>query len=188
MANQDIEIEIKFPLLNPVEVKKFLEENSEAISKDVFQKDTYFIPAHRDFLEPEFPYEWLRLRETNKGNSITYKHFYPENAEKTDYCDEFETKFENAESLKKILLALDMKEVIVVEKSRSSWMFEEVEIAIDEVENLGSFIELEATLGYNDPIEGKKFLYSILEKLGAQVGEEDLRGYPYLIWADKAKK
>ncbi len=187
MAHQDIEIEIKFPLRNSPDVRKFLDSNGTIISKAITQKDTYFVPVHRDFLEPEFPYEWLRLRETNEGSLITYKHFYPENVEKTDYCDEFETKVEKAGSIKKIFKSLDMREVVVVEKSRDSWLFEQVTIAIDEVENLGSFIELEATLPYEDSQEGKKYLYSVLEKLSADLGQEDLRGYPYLIWEKQSK-
>ena len=188
MANNDIEIEIKFKLLNKEEVRDFLDKNGESTSKNVTQKDTYFIPAHRDFLEPEFPYEWLRLRETNKGAYITYKHFYPENVEKTDYCDEFETRVENAESIKKIFGSLNMKEAVVVSKSRDTWIFEDVEIAIDDVEGLGSYIELETTLPYDNPVDGKDYLAAILEKLGAKLGEQDFRGYPYLIHAQLLKK
>lgn len=82
MAHQDIEIEIKFPLLNVEEVIKTLNKEGKLLSKDVFQKDTYFTPIHRNFLDVKYPFEWLRLRESKKGTFITYKHFYPENAEK----------------------------------------------------------------------------------------------------------
>lgn len=73
----------------------------------------------------------------------------------------------------------------MVEKTRSTWMYKEVEVAIDEVKNLGTFIELEATVHHVDPKAGKKDLYKVLEDLKAEVGEEDLRGYPYLIWESK---
>ena len=63
MANQDVEIEIKLPLNNPKTVKKFLNKQAKIISKNVFQKDTYFVPPHRDFLNAKYPFEWLRLRE-----------------------------------------------------------------------------------------------------------------------------
>ncbi len=188
MANQDIEIEIKLPLENPEEIKKFLNENGKLISKDVFQKDTYFVPAHRDFLNVKYPFEWLRLRESQKGFSINYKHFYPENAKKTDYCDEFEAKIKNVEAVKKIFHNLDIKEAVIVEKVRTTWIFKEVEIVIDEVKNLGSYIELETTTHFENPQEGKKFLYKILEKLNAKVGEEDLRGYPFRILENKGYK
>ena len=181
MENKDIEIELRFPLKNPKDVINFLNTNAKPISKDLFQKDTYFTPIHRDFLNVKYPYEWLRLRETNKENSLNYKHFYPENVEKTDYCDEFEIKIDNIELMKKILLNLNFKKIVVVEKSRSTWMFKDVEIAVDEVKDLGSYIELEAKNHFEDPKKGKEYLYSILEELNAEVGEEELRGYPFMV-------
>ena len=47
--------------------------------------------------------------------------------------------------------------------------------------DLGEFIELEAQKHYNDPKAGKEYLYSILNELNAEVGEENLRGYPFQI-------
>jgi predicted adenylyl cyclase CyaB len=74
---KEIEIEIKLPLKNPAEVKRFLDEHAQPLSADVFQKDVYYVPAHRDFLGVQFPYEWLRLRKSAKEACITYKHYYP---------------------------------------------------------------------------------------------------------------
>ncbi len=188
MAHQNIEIEIKLPLKNPNEVKLFLNEHAELVSQNVFQKDTYFVPAHRDFLKVPYPFEWLRLRESAKGVSINYKHFYPENVAKTDYCEEFETKIENVEAMQNIFHGLDMKEAVVVEKVRTTWMFETVEIVIDEVKDLGAYIELETTTPFEDPQSGKRFLFEILTKLYAEVEEEDLRGYPFRILEKKGYK
>jgi predicted adenylyl cyclase CyaB len=188
MANKDIEIEIKFPLKNPAEVKEFLNENAKLISDDIHQKDLYYIPAHRDFLAVKYPFEWLRLRKSPKGAFITYKHFFPENIKKTDYCDEFETKIDNFEAMEKMFKSLDFKEAAVVEKSRTTWMFEEVEVVIDEVADLGFYIELEATGNFGNPQDGKQYLYQILKKLNAEVGEEDLRGYPFKILENKGYK
>lgn len=181
MSGKDIEIELKFPLLNTDEVIKFLDDNAQSVKKDISQKDSYFIPAHRDFLGVKFPFEWLRLRESEKGFSLDYKHFYPENVEKTDYCDEFQTKLEDANSMRKILKNLDFNESVIVDKIRSTWLFKNVEIAIDDVKNLGKFIELETTKHFDDPKEGKEYLYAVLKELNAKVGEEDLRGYPFRI-------
>jgi adenylate cyclase, class 2 len=180
MAHNDIEIELKFPLNNPDDVVNHLNTLTQR-SKKVFQKDTYFSPVHRDFLSPEFPFEWLRIRETDKGFSVNYKHFYPPNTKETHYCDEFETSINSAELIKKIFSKLDFKELVVVEKERSTWEIEGVEIAIDLVKDHGAFIELELMKHFEDPIEGRTYLYDLLKKLNANTGVEDLRGYPYLI-------
>jgi len=181
MANNDLEIEIKFPLTNASEVKIFLNKYAKLISENIPQKDSYYTPFHRDFLAPKYPYEWIRLRQSQKGMFITYKHYFPQNSKKTDYCDEFETKVDNIKSLEKIFKSLDFKQITVVNKTRTTWLFEEVEVVIDEVRNLGFFIELEATKNFKNPKDGKEYLYQILKKINAKVGDEDLRGYPYKL-------
>ena len=181
MTNKDIEIELKFPLLNADEVIKFLNVNGKAEKKGVYQKDTYYTPKHRDFISYEYPYEWLRLRESAKGASLDYKHFHPEGVKKTDYCDEFQTEISDISSFKKILKSLDFKEIVVVEKNRDTWMYKDAEIAIDNVNNLGRFIELELKKQVEEAKEGKDYLHKLLRELNAKVGEEDLRGYPFRI-------
>ncbi len=185
MAHDNREIEIKLPLHNPEEVRAFLDVNAECSAKDVFQKDTYYILPHRDFLKKDYPYEWLRLRETAKWYSINYKHFYPENVKLSDYCDEFESKIENGEAMKKIFTNIDLQEAVVVEKHRTTWLFNDVEIVIDDVAGLWAHIELETTTAFDNPQEWKKYLYQILEKLNVHVGEVDLRWYPYRLLEQK---
>ncbi|MFH1588961.1 MAG: class IV adenylate cyclase [archaeon] len=188
MGNKDIEIEIKLPLQNPEEVKEFLNKNAKLISENIYQKDSYYVPIHRDFLAVKYPFEWLRLRKSPKGMFITYKHFFPENVKKTDYCDEFETKIDNFEAMEKMFKSLDFKDTAVVEKSRTTWIFEEVEIVIDDVTDLGFYIELEAKRSFENLQDGKPYLYEVLKKLNAKVGEEDLRGYPFRILENKGYK
>jgi predicted adenylyl cyclase CyaB len=183
--SKDIEIEIKLPLLNPSEVRLFLNSHAKLISENVYQKDSYCVPQHRDFLAVQYPFEWLRLRLSPQGSFITYKHYYPPNSEKTDYCDEFETKVDNLASMEKILKSIDIREMVVVEKKRTTWTLDDVEIVIDEVTGLGTFMELEAKRDFQDPQSGKRYLYKVLERLGAHVGDEDYRGYPYRIMAHK---
>ncbi|NMC35535.1 class IV adenylate cyclase [Candidatus Beckwithbacteria bacterium] len=185
MNPNDIEIEIKLPLKNPEEVIAFLQKKAKLLAKNTHQKDIYYTPKHRDFLATKYPYEWLRLRHSSKGNCITYKHYYPENTKVTDYCDEFESSLDNISVLEKILTSLDFKTLAVVDKNRSTWDYKQVEVAIDEVKDLGSFIELEAKRQFPTPQAAKEYLYEILEELHAQVGKEELRGYPYLLLAKK---
>ena len=106
MATGDIEIELKFPINNPEELAVFLDANATPKQKNVRQVDTYFTPAHRDFLAMKYPYEWLRIREEEKGAVLNYKHFHPENVMKTDYCVEIETPVKNSE---RFFLALTSK-------------------------------------------------------------------------------
>jgi adenylate cyclase class 2 len=187
MSYNNTEIEVKFSLFNVEEVINFLNSNAEKISENILQKDTYLTPQHKNFLDTEFPFEWLRIRESNKGICINYKHFYPENKKEIDYCDEFETKVIDPIIIK-ILSCLDFKELVVVEKKRTTWIFKNVEIAIDEVNELGKFIELEITTHFDNPKKAKEFLYELVNEIGANVGEEDYRGYPFLLLEKRGYK
>ena len=82
-----IEIEAKFELLNVKELFKILEElekenNAKLVEKDEIQKDTYFTPNDRNFLDKRPVAEWLRTREEKGKYSITYKNWAKEDEEK----------------------------------------------------------------------------------------------------------
>lgn len=185
MNANNIEIEIKFPLLNKEEIIKFLDKNAEIINKNEYQKDIYFTPIHRDFLNVKYPFEWLRTRENKKWATINFKHFYPENTKKNDYCDEYETKVEDINIIKKIFEQLDIKERVIVEKTRDSWLYKDVEIVIDNVTDLWYFIELELKKHVVDYKEWVVYLHEVLKKLWAKLWEQDFNWYPYLILAQK---
>lgn len=189
MSDAPIEIELKFPLKNPEEVLARLDQIAKPISKGVVQKDSYFVPAHRNFLESEYIFEWLRLRETENKKTLNYKHFYPENVKVTEYCEEFQTNIDNVEALKKIFDHLNFRPLIVVDKKRSTWIYKDIEIAIDEVKELGSFIELEAKENLvktgKDANHVKEIMRNILQELNAEIGDEDLIGYPWRLVEEK---
>ena len=79
---------------------------------------------------------------------------------------------------------LDFKELVVLEKSRSSWNYKNVEISVDEVTGLGYFIELEAK-NFNSIEEAKEHLYNILNELNIRIGEQHFKGYPHPLLEKK---
>lgn len=110
MANKDVEVEIKIPLdeNNISNIKGKLDKIGKFI-KTIKQKDEYFIPSHRNFMEPKYPFEWISIRERGDKVILNYKHWYPENVENGTHCDEFETLIDNSEQLKKIFLLWILK-------------------------------------------------------------------------------
>ncbi len=61
------------------------------------------------------------------------------------YCDEYETPVEDLKTLEKILTTLDFRIITVVDKVRTTWKYKDYEIAIDAVNDLGNFVEIEYT-------------------------------------------
>jgi adenylate cyclase, class 2 len=188
MSNNDREIEIKVPL----EKSEFSKVRENLRKMAVFvnrskQVDDYFTPAHRNFVEPRFPFEWLSLRRRGDKVILNYKHYYPENTETNTHCDEFEAEVNNPEKLEKILSAIDMKKLVTVEKERETYNYNnDFEIALDTVKDLGHFIEVEAMKDFGSVESTRERLFEFAKKLGiVSISNADKRGYPFLMMAKK---
>jgi len=181
MSLKNIEIELKFPLYNSGEVKKELNAIAQIEKVDDYQKDIYYVPAHKNFFEEKPVSNRLRLRESQKWYSLDFKHYHNTSDVTSSICDEFAVKLDNIESFKEIFKRLDFKELIVVDKTRNTWRYKDVEIAIDEVKELWIFIELEASGDFEDEESATKHLYEVANELHLEIGEQDFKWYPYLI-------
>lgn len=184
------EIEIKYTLENPQIFIKILDEI--AVFKGKYnQTDTYYNPPHVDFLQnPENISKWLRIRCQNGNSTINFKSFYPEESFPKTHCDEYETKVASVEILQSILKALGFKPLITINKIRHSWSLNDIEISVDTIESLGTFVELEYK-GTREDVNGiLDYLKQTLSDLTDTVGEPMIHGYPHLMmlkngWFDK---
>jgi len=183
MAHNNIEIEIQVNIENVQPLLSFLETEG-TFKHEIRQVDEYFSPAHDDFLALRPVSRWLRIRQTEKGNSLNYKNWYFDEAGKSsNYCDEFETKIEDVAATKKILEALNFKNIVIVDKTRKIWEFEDFEIAIDSVKDLGNFVEIEY-IGKDENIDPKKVTKEMITFLKSlEVGKitRNHVGYPFLM-------
>ena len=143
-----IEIEAKFELLNVKELLKILERlekynNAKLVEKDEMQKDTYFTPNDRNFLDKRPVAEWLRTREEKGKYSITYKNWAKEDGENAKFkCREVEINVDDIEAIREIFDVLKAKELVVVEKIRTSYLYKDIIISIDIVEKLRKFCRI----------------------------------------------
>lgn len=182
MANNNIEIEIQVNIENPKPLIEFLKKNGD-FQSEKHQVDEYFSPAHRDFLGVRPVKEWLRLRDADGKYSINYKNWHLDENGKSHYCDEFESKIEGMEQVRKILSALNFKSLVAVDKLRKIWTYKDYEIAIDSVRNLGDFVEIEY-IGKDEKIDPKKItgeMVDFLKKIGCKKITRNYVGYPFLI-------
>ncbi len=179
MAAGNIEIEIRI-LLDEAEFKR-VKQGLGKIAKFVktsHQIDEYFNAPHRNFLSFKFPNEWLSIRNRDGKVILNYKHFYPENMEITTHCDEFETEVKDEKSLRSILGSLDFKPLMTIEKEREYYVYnDEFEIVMDNVKELGFFIEIESLKNFGSHEETKNKLIDFARQLKIDVSNAEPRGY-----------
>lgn len=183
MAHNNTEIEIKLKISQDeyLNTKNLLEKIAvfKKISK---QSDQYFTPENKNFIEPQFPFEWLSLRSRGDKTIINYKHWHPENSKNVTHCDEFETEIDSLENIKKIFEVLNIKNLVTVQKERLVFEYQdEFEIGLDQVNDLGFFIEIETIKDFGSVDIAREKLFNFAQMLNLDISNPDMRGYPYLL-------
>jgi adenylate cyclase class 2 len=179
---QYTEVEQKYQVRDTAALKAALEERGAKPGPATRQVDTYYNAPHRDFLAPDTISEWLRLRESDYGDSINYKQWLPAEAVIKTHCDEFETPVEDIEALRRTLQALNFTTMITVEKVREEWTLPGlVEVAFDTVTGAGDFVEFEFKGEAADAQAAITQLDAFIADLEVELGERINRGYPHIL-------
>jgi predicted adenylyl cyclase CyaB len=130
MSHQNIEIKAR--CINATEIRNYLFEKNAQFKGVDMQTDTYFnVKKGR-----------LKLRQGNIENSLIY--YNRENIADPKMSEVHLFQVENNSELLKVILTNANGIKVVVKKKREIYFIENVKFHIDEVEGLGSFIEIEA--------------------------------------------
>lgn len=160
-------IEIKAKVPNLEILRRKVEKLDVKETNEIFQEDTFF-KTEKGRLK-------LRIFSNNKGELIYYVRANSTGPKRSDY---FMYKTNEPKILKKILeFALGIRGV--VKKKRLLYIVGNTRIHLDEVKNLGSFIELEVVLsaGQNEN-EGKVIANDLMAKL--DINKKDLIDKAYI--------
>ena len=154
---KEIEIRCKVSQNDYNNVINILKKNQIKLNESR-QKDVYYCSS--EYVEnnnsKNCPYI-IRIRESDRGAKLTYKSFVNGGS---SWIEE-ETGIDNISATNAILNYLNQKSYLEIEKDRISGKFEDIEINIDKIKNLGAFIELEVI---HDDIEyGKKLLRDFIK-------------------------
>lgn len=181
----DIETEIKIKISEDEfkNLELFMKKNAKFLNESR-QIDRYYQPSYRKFLkeDEEIINEWLRIGIRGNKKILNYKNWY-----NNMYCDEYEVEVDDENNLDKILKILGLEEIILVNKIRKTYFyFNKYEIALDYVENLGYFIEIEVKNYNTTAMEEYDELLKLAKDLNLNLDNIDKRGYPYhLIYGSK---
>jgi predicted adenylyl cyclase CyaB len=170
MAQDNIEVEIKVKISKDrfEKIKARVQKTAKFIKK-TRQIDYYYNLLPKNFLKPEYPYEWLSIRDRGGKLLLNYKYWYPPGAKHTTHCDEYETEIGDKEQLDRIFKALNITEIVKVDKTRRTYVYKnKIEIAMDKVVGLGYFIEAEALKNEGGIDKTYEKLAEFLKSLGVR--------------------
>ena len=176
------EVEQKYPIPDPYAVEQRLESLGALRGQPVVQVDTYFGHPARDFAKTD---EALRIRRVGERNFVTYKG--PKIDRETKTRREIELSLapgnDGAAHFAELLTALGFAPVIEVRKTRTPWSIQwqshTVIIAMDEVDGLGFFIELEIEAEADKLDSARAALASLAS--GLCLSENERRSYMELL-------
>ena len=176
------EVEQKFPVDNLRAVEERLGELGAEITDERVEVDRYYNHPARDFAETD---EALRIRRVGTANRITYKG--PKIDEVTKTRQELELPLGEGERAAadwmKLLETLGFSTVSEVHKrrrkARVAWQDRTVEVSLDEVTGLGTFVELELVVEEEDLDMARGCIADLADELGLDQSER--RGYLHLL-------
>ncbi len=176
------EVEVKFPLENAAKLIARLEELAVSWTESVQETDIYFQHPCRNFAATD---EALRIRRTDSRAYLTYKG--PKIDSSTKTRTELEVELDvRPEILKKwqaILEQLGFRPVAEVRKNRQRgilvWGGWTVQVSVDRVEGLGSFLELEVVVPQEKLDIARESVLTLCQALG--LGLSERRSYLELL-------
>ncbi len=126
----------------------------------------------------------LRVRDSGGKYRITYKG--PKKDDVTTSREEIEIGIESASEMIKILDELGFYEICKVKKLRKTYILEDLVITLDNVADLGEFIEVEGKASNDREFEAKKDeIFKLLKKLRLSTDAISQRSYLEMLLDEK---
>ncbi|HQP49252.1 MAG TPA: class IV adenylate cyclase [Spirochaetota bacterium] len=163
-----LEVEIKSRCSDHSDVEKRIVSMGGVLEKNRSESDEYFNHPARDFAQTD---EAFRIRTADGSSCITYKGPKLGTTSKTRF--EEEVSVGNRESMRIILEKLGFRSVLTIRKERKLYLLKGIEVCLDTVEGLGTFVELELQGEDKELLEGK--LFALAGELG--LSEFETRSY-----------
>jgi len=181
------EVEQKHRVNDAAALVARLAERGVKIGSPVEQADQYFAHPSRDFAQTD---EALRIRTAGGESFVTYKGPKLDTATKTRRELELPLDIEDADGSRfaELLRALGFRHVAVVRKKRRPFQIKhngrEVEGALDDVEQVGTFVELELVADDASLDEAKHIVAGLAADLN--LGPSERRSYLELLLENRA--
>lgn len=174
-----IEVERKFRLTKEKfeEIKNILEAEFGA-SKDHHQTDVIFLFEQNSFREHNRGEPIMRIRSSDGSYSLSYKRIINEQGDRIEH----ELSIDSFEEAKEMLEELGYREVIVVDKKRSSFYGQNLSLVLDSIKSLGVFLEVEILSKEESDIgEAELKIMQFVEQFGLSKEDIEERKYDEML-------
>lgn len=170
------EIEVKLRVKDLRTIEQALVKRGCVLSAPIRQHDTIYSKggSTEEWETGKEGHVVVRIRREDNKTEFNLKQ------QRSNELDnlEYETKVENGDAIHQILLTMGWAPQVEVKKIRRKGKLGEYEICLDEIEGLGSFVELEKLTGDDaDPATVQEELLKTLETLGLSRADQETRGY-----------
>ncbi len=172
-----IEVEVKIKLKDLNEFKKKLLELGVKRLGEWFEEDIYFKHPSVDFKATD---EALRLRRVDGKINLTYKG--PKISSNSKTREEIDVEVVDFNTVRLLFEKLRFQVLTRVAKKREVYLFEEIKISLDKVEDLGDFAEFEILIEYERHVkEAEEKVFNLLRRLGFNKSNSVTLSYLELI-------
>lgn len=184
--NKEIEIKIQINSEQLNLLQNWLDKNAKFVGQ--LEHTEYYLDNPNDsflFTAPQGykdAHKYFRVRLTKDGDSACFKSFYFDENGKATHCDETEIKLVNGKQMLQLLEVIGFTDQTLVQKKRKTYVIDGHEIVIDDVKNLGIFVEIEIKHQVDDIALGLQGINDLLKQIGITKFKKQERGYTSMAW------
>ncbi len=169
-----------------------LRQQAKFVGAVVVDDQYYFDPLrHEQYFSPEGRFiSSFRLRQKDGKARVTHKADHFDDVGLWTYSDELETEVGDYDTFQKLIETLGFEKLVCLEIVKKTFLTDDYEIVLEEVKDLGIFIEIEA-LHVDDGVDVealKNKIRQFARDLGVEGEEELLMGKVELLWLKQKDK
>jgi len=172
------EVEVKAKIDNFDSVKEQLIKLGCEFSEPLIQDDNIYLKNGTDLGDVRKGVVAMRIRNSNSKHIFNMKKQLENDLDNIEH----ETEISNPDELHEILTHLGYYVASHVYKKRIKCNYKDMEICLDEVKDLGNFIEAEKLVQDDDSMQVQKDLFEFLMSLGIKKEDKVIHGYDILIY------
>jgi adenylate cyclase class 2 len=172
------EVEAKAKIDSFDGVKKKLNDLGCEFSEPLVQDDKIYLPNGEDIGNPRKGLVAMRIRNSNGAHIFNMKIQRENDLDNTEY----ESEVSNPDAIDAMLKNLEYYVASHVNKKRIKCKYKDMEICLDEVKDLGSFIEAEKLTEDEDSAKVQKELFGFLMSIGVKKENQVTKGYDILMY------